>query len=92
MKTQTLKSRFGRDSLTVDAKTPTVAITDMLGWTHVATPAREVRRQIVEKIRAARLAGVEGYTRQIRSDSIAAAIWLHEENRCEYRWIAGGLK
>lgn len=90
MSDRVLKSEWGRESLTVDEKIPTVALRFILGRVHVMTPDEEVTVMILERIAAAKHRGEQIYTDEQREQTIAAALWLHHENRAEYVGVMSG--
>ena len=80
---QTLESSYGGPALTVADEIPTVALRHKLGQTHVGTPDREVLRIVRDAIRR------QSYSREQRRETLRAALWIHRENRAEYRWVMG---
>lgn len=88
--TQTLTSEWGQEPLTVDSIVPTVALRHHLGRVHVGTPVREVLRETRDAIRKAPKRQQVLWTREIRKQTLAAAAWLHTENRAEYAAVMGG--
>jgi hypothetical protein len=84
--TQTLTSQYDREPLEVDDEIPTAALRHILGWTHVATPDAEVEALVRER------AERHGYTAEQTEQTVAAALWIHEEHRCEYRWVMRGCR
>lgn len=82
----TLKSEWGRESLTVNDEIPTTELLYILGWVHAGTSDEEVTAIIEERID--RVAA--HYTPAQREQTIAAALWLHHENRAEYTAVMSG--
>lgn len=80
---QTLTSEYDREPLTVADEIPTAALRHILGWTHVGTPDAEIEALVRER------AAKYGYTEAQTAETISAALWIHEENRAEYRWVMG---
>jgi hypothetical protein len=86
---RTLKSEWGRESLTVNDEIPTTALRWILGSTHVGTPDEEIVAMVKERI--ATLKQIETrYTAEQEEQTIAAALWLHHENRAEYAAVMSG--
>jgi len=85
--TQTLESQWGREPLTVDATVPTVALNSILGWTHVGTSDADVEADVRE-----RLAKVDDgrWTPALVEQTVAAALWIHAENRALYVAVTSG--
>ena len=80
---QTLVSQYGGPTLVVDDETPTVALKRRLGQTHVMTADREVVRMVWDAMKS------RGYSRRQRHLTLAAALWIHRENRACYLWVCG---
>jgi len=85
---QTLKSQWDRDPLTVEDCIPTSMLHFKLGRTHVGTPMREVLREVHDAIK--RAPNQEAWTREVRRQTLAAAAWMHLENRAEYARVVSG--
>lgn len=88
-KQRMLKSDWGRESLTVGPEIPTVALRHILGRVHVMTPDEEVTAMVTERIDRANEKR-ERYSAEQREQTIAAALWLHHENRAEYVAVMSG--
>ena len=87
---QTLDSQYGRESLTVSALVPTVMLRHHLGRTHVGTSPLEVALDVARAVKRQRAKGVTAWSREMRRETYAAALWLHAENRAEYGYVMGG--
>lgn len=85
-KTQTLESIWDREPLVCGSEIPTGALRHKLGWTHVSTPDSDVEHMVRE---ACDRAPVD-YTPAQIDETVRAALWLHEENRAEYRAVMSG--
>ena len=87
-KCQTLESQYGGDPLTVDALVPTAVMRVMLSRTHVATSDLDVARDIWRRMKIS--AEDPRWTRELRRQTLAAALWLHTEGRREYVAVMSG--
>lgn len=88
---QTLTSEWGRKPLTVASDVPTVALRFRLGRTHVGTCDLEVARDVWQAIRQANSHGtVPLYSRRARRETLAAALWIHHEQRAAYACVMSG--
>lgn len=90
MSQQVLTSDWGQDSLTVGPEIPTTALRFILGRVHVMTPDEEVRSMIEKRIDKTTRKGEAVYSPEQREQAIAAALWLHHENRAEYIGVMSG--
>jgi len=90
METQTLTSEWNREPLTIAAMVPTAMLRFHLGRTHIGTSDGEVLRDTARAIRKAATANPEPWTREIRRETLRAALWLHHENRAEYARVMSG--
>ena len=90
METQTLISQWGREPLTIRANIPTAMLQFHLGRTHIGTQDGEVLRDTARAIRKAAIANPEAWPRQVRRDTLRAALWIHHENRAEYVCVMSG--
>lgn len=79
METQTLTSQYGRESLTLPAEIPTVALRWKLGYVSVGAPEDEIVT-LVKRL-------AKGFNPQQLADTIAAALWIHRENGAEYTFV-----
>jgi hypothetical protein len=84
--TQTLTSEWGRKSLTVGGKVPTMMLEFHLGRTHIATAIEDVRADVSAAIDKA----PEPFTEEQRAETLTAAEWIHAENRAEYVGVMSG--
>jgi hypothetical protein len=84
-----LESEWGRSPLTVDDLVPTVLLRFRLGRTHVGTPTLDVCRDTWKSVKHAADRDPR-WTRELRKQTLAAAIWLHHENRAEYHAVMSG--
>jgi hypothetical protein len=62
-----------------------------LGRTHIGTSDGEVLRDTVRAIRKAAAANPEPWTREMRRETLRAALWIHHENRAEYTRVMSGM-
>jgi hypothetical protein len=85
---QTLTSQYGREPLTVADEIPTRALEFRLGRIHVMTPPEEVEREIREAIARSS----QPYTEQQVAETVAAALWIHAENRAQYVGVMLGTR
>lgn len=88
--TQTLTSSWDREPLTVDAKVPTQWLDYYLGGVHVGTSTLEVCREVWRRIKKAEKRNPDGWTRELRKQTLAAAIWIHAENLACYLRVMSG--
>jgi hypothetical protein len=84
--TQTLESQWDRDPLTVDQLIPTSMLRFHLGRVHVGTSDLEVARDVWR----AMAKRPNDYTRPVRRETLAAALWIHHEHRAEYMGVMSG--
>lgn len=85
-KTQSLVSEWGQQTLVVAKEIPTHVLKRRLGREHVMTPDAEIELLVRQAIRKS----PQEYTPKQVSETIAAALWIHRENRAEYIAIASG--
>jgi hypothetical protein len=85
---QTLESQWDREPLTIDSLVPTVMLRHHLGRVHIGTSDLDVARDTWSAIKQA--PNQEAWTREIRRQTLAAALWLHAENRAEYAHVMSG--
>ena len=90
MSDQVLTSDWGQEPLTVRREIPTVALRFLLGRVHVMTPDEDVVAMIKERLDLRRNPRSHLYTPEQREQTIAAALWLHHENRAEYVGVMSG--
>ena len=83
---QTLESQWGREPLIVAAEIPTVMLRHRLGRVHVGTPDSEVE----ELVRKAIAEAPHPFSEQQSDETVAAALWLHHENRSVYAHVMSG--
>ena len=84
--TQTLESQWGLEPLTVAAEIPTVMLRHRLAREHVGTPDEEIVALVDEAISRAPVA----FTAEQRAQTLAAALWIHREQRAEYLAVMSG--
>jgi hypothetical protein len=83
-----LVSVWGGDpDLTVDSLVPTVFLRWWLGDVHVGTSDLEVAREVWARIKKQ---NDPAWTPELRRQTLAAALWLHHENRAEYAAVMSG--
>lgn len=83
---QTLTSQWGREPLTVADEIPTSMLRFRLGREHIATPDEEIVALVDEAIGKAPVA----FTAAQRDETIAAALWIHHDQRAEYARVMSG--
>ena len=83
---QTLTSQWGREPLTVNAEVPTVMLRHRLGREHIGTSDEAIVALVDEAIGRAPVS----FTAEQRKQTLAAALWIHAENRAEYAAVMSG--
>ena len=81
---QTFVSQYGRDTISVPDKCPTISIRCRLGSVHVREPDAYVRRLVVDQVRTVREtipAERDAWDLSMIRAAVRFALWQHRENR-----------